>query len=489
MKNRSTALKSGILLGLLLVCIFCIGMNRSVSAATRRTLLVVGETKQLSGKGAAGFTSSRPAVASVTADGLVTAHRKGTCRVSAVRNNQKRTWKIRVVAPQPGKTERSIGVNQSFSLSLKNASGLKFNWSVSDPTVLRLKKKGKNRYQVTGLKNGSAIVFITRGAYQTTCSVTVGSGTLNEQQSDPKPVTPENSDPGIQTLYMDGNVFKQMTWNRTDTAVYVSSISNYGQSAPLYIHKDGGDGLENIWAATNNGAVGVPGAKLSADAVRGTIDKACLWARAIADSPYHGYDYGHDYQGANLMYTFGQAKPNALGTGDYCCSTIPLCAYYFAGVNVIGENLGGPDAKYIPESTKLFYEGSWGEITFYENGQLTGARYLSNYEWRIFAACGFTDVVSAYRKNPDTFQFRAGDVVTANGHSQIVLTSGTRKTAETVQAYGHDKVKKGQMPKGGDQNYEIGRAYGIRSSKSLPVMHIMRFTGEGVRLNTVGLRS
>ena len=79
---------------------------------------------------------------------------------------------------------------------------------------------------------------------------------------------------------MDGNVFKQMTWNRSDTGVYISNVSRFGQSAPLYIHKDGGDGLENIWAATNNGAVGLPGVSLSAEAVSGTILKACFWARA-----------------------------------------------------------------------------------------------------------------------------------------------------------------------------------------------------------------
>lgn len=284
---------------------------------------------------------------------------------------------------------------------------------------------------------------------------------------------------------MDGNVFKQMTWKRSDVGIYISSLSKYGQSAPLYIHKDGGDGLENIWAATNNGAVGVPGARLSSDAVAKTIEKACFWARAVTDSPYHGYDFGHSYKGANLMYTFGQAKPNGLGTGDYCCSTIPLCAYYFAGVNVIGENLGGSDAKYIPNSTKLFYEGRTGKITYYENGKLKGARYLSNYEWKIFRFCGFKDVVASYKKNKKTFQFKAGDVVTANGHTQLILSDGTRKTAEAVQAYGPDKVKKGKMPKGGDQSNELGRTYYVRTSPA--IKHIMRFTGKGVKLNTAGI--
>ena len=67
----------------------------------------------------------------------------------------------------------------------------------------------------------------------------------------------------------------------------------------------------------------------------------------------------------------------------------------------------------------------------------------------------------------------------------MVLSAGTRKDAEVVQAYGPDKVPSGTMPKGGDQSYEIGRAYGLRTNPA--IRHIMRFTGAGVRLNTVGL--
>ena len=494
MKQKSLIVKSGILISLLLLCMFFIGAHSTVKAATTRTTLLVGQSKQLRKKGATRWSSSRPNVASVTANGQVVALSKGTCKVTAYVKKKKQTWRITVAAPSLNREKHKVNVKQAFYLSLKKNSGFKFKWSVSDSTILKLKKASKYRYKVTGLRNGTAQVYVRSGSYEVVCTVMVGTGITDEEQEalrKKQESETANPTPGIQTLYMDGNVFKEMTWSRTDTAIYVSSISRYGQSAPLYIHKDGGDGLENIWAATNNGAVGVAGAQLSADAVSGTIAKACLWARAIADSPYHGYDYGHDYNGANLMYTFGQAKPNGLGTGDYCCSTIPLCAYYFAGVNVLGENLGGADAKYIPNSTKLFYEGALGEITFYENGQLTGARYLSNYEWRIFRACGFTDVVAEYNKDPKNFVFQAGDVVTANGHTQLVLTAGKRSGgegvgAETVQAYTHDKVKSGAMPKGGDQSgNELGRAYGVRTSPA--IMHIMRFTGAGVRLNTVGL--
>lgn len=458
---------------LVMLCLLCAGTLNRAHAAKRCTL-VKGQTKQLL-KTARKWRSNRPAVATVSSEGVVTAVKKGTCIVTARKGKKKYSWTVKVEAPRLGRTNKSIAVGKSFNLMLKKTN-LKFKWSVSDPSVLTLRKKSANKVKVTGLKNGTATVNASRGPYTVSCTVVVGTGA----EAYAAPAAPAQD--SLQTLYLDGNVFKQLTWNRTDTAKYVSNVSRYGQSAPLYIHKDGGDGLENIWAAENNGAVGLTGVKLSADAVKGTIDKACLWARAVADSPYHGYDYGHSYPDAALMYTFGQAKANALGTGDYCCSTIPLCAYYFAGVNVIGENLGGPDAKYIPNSTLLFYRS---QISYYLNGTLhcDTNNYRSNYEWEIFQACGFKDVYSQYAANPDSFVFKAGDVVTANGHTQMVISDGTKKTAETVQAYGPDKHNK--MPIGGDQNYEIGRAYYV--SNNPKIRHIMRFTGNGVRLNTVGL--
>ena len=293
----------------LIVCLQCLGSFHTIHAAKTVTM-VVGETKQLK-KSSAKWSSGKRSVASVSRTGLVTALKKGSCRITARTGKKKTIWKIKVEAPKLNKTRNTIAVGKSFSLKMKNTTK-KFKWSVSDPSILKIDKKGRNKVKVSGLKNGTAIVFATKGTCILSCTVVVGTGVQDD--------TGTKDSSGIQTLYLDGNVFKQMTWNRTDTAKYVSNISRYGQSAPLYTHKDGGDGLENIWANTNNGAVGLNGVKLSPQAVQGTIDKACLWARAVADSPYHGYDYGHSYPEAALMYTFGQAKANALGTGDYCCS-------------------------------------------------------------------------------------------------------------------------------------------------------------------------
>ena len=453
-------------LAVLILCLLSCGTLHHAHAAgkTGKLTFVVGQTKQFKKK-AKKWKSSKPSVATITKSGLLTAVKKGTCRITARKGKKKYTWKVRVEAPTLSLKNGRVKVGKSFNLKLNGATK-KYKWTVSNPSVLKIKQKGSYKVKLTGLKDGVTTVTASRGPYTVSCNVVVGTGT-------PEP----------ETLYLNGDVFKQLTRNRTDTAIYVSNISRYGQSAPLYIHKDGGDGLENIWASTNNGAVGLSGVKLSDAAVQGTISKACLWARAIADSPYHGYDYGHSYKDAQLFYTFGQAKPNAPGTGDYCCSTIPLCAYYFAGVNVIGENLGGSNAKYIPNTTLLFYNL---QISYYLDGKLHSEtnNYRSGSQWEIFKACGFKDVYSSFEKDPDGFIFKAGDVVTANGHTQMVIGDGTRKTAETVQAYGPDKHNK--MPAGGDQSDEIGRAYYV--SNSPKIQHIMRFTGKGVRLNTVGLK-
>ena len=281
-----------------------------------------------------------------------------------------------------------------------------------------------------------------------------------------------------QTLYMDGNLFKELTNRISDTGLYVGSFSSCGQSAPLYIHKDGGDGLENIWAAENNGAVGVPGVRLRKADVMATRQKAAWWARAVCDSPWHGYDVGSGYRNASWGSRYGQAKRKAPGTGDYCCSSLPLCAYYFAGVNLIGEGLGGPDPVYIPHTTLPFYTN---QISYYYNGQLyvsgTNSYNLNNF-LNLF---GFTDVTDRYLADRKNFRFLTGDIVVLPNHCELVLSDGNRKTAQIAQSHGADKKHRG-----GDQSgTELEVAEGIYGYKK--IRHIFRFTGQGVALNTVGL--
>lgn len=279
-------------------------------------------------------------------------------------------------------------------------------------------------------------------------------------------------------LFPDGRIFQTLSFNISDTGRYVSSFSRCGQSAPLYISPAGGDGLENIWSSVNNGAVEVPGAQLSSADVQATRLKAAWWARAICDSPYHGYDTGSRKHKEVWPWRYGLAKAGQPCTGDYCCSSLALCAYYFAGVNVIGENLGGPDARYIPNASLPFSEN---KISYYYNGQHYSSGTNSYNMINFLNLFGFTDVVGSFKADKKNFMFLTGDIVIYSGHVQLVLSDGNRKSAQTAQARGADPKHLGGDQTGGEICVQTGV---VRPKK---IIHIFRFTGQGVVLNTAGL--
>ncbi len=442
-------------------------LSHNVQAAAK-VYMKKGQSMQLR-TGATQWKSKKKKVARVTSDGYVYARKKGSAKITCKVGNKKFTYKVYVEDPKLTAYSQTINAGSSFTLKIKNTSK-KYNFTSSNPSVATVTKKSKKKMIVKGLSNGTAAITGTYGNISVTCYVTVINGTAAS-------TNPTSATSGLQTLYMDGNVFKEMTWNRSSVALEVSSVSSYGQSAPLYIHKDGGDGLENIWAATNNGAVEVPGAQLSAAEIQGTVDKACAWASAVCNSPYHGYDM---YAYAPWGEIFGQAKANALGTGDYTCFSIPLCAYYFAGVNVLGENLGGPNATYIPNTTLLWYTGY---VSFWDNGQQTKIFCPPYADWKIYERCGFTNVVKDYKKDRKNYVFQKGDVLIYQSHAQMVVKAGTLKTARVAQAHGYGKDKKHI---GGDQGSELTVSKIFRKKD---FVWIMRFTGQGVKLNTVGLNA
>lgn len=140
---------------LVMLCLLCAGTLNRAHAAKRCTL-VKGQTKQLL-KTARKWRSNKPAVATVSSEGVVTAVKKGTCIVTARKRKKKYSWTVKVEAPRLGRTNKSIAVGKSFNLMLKKTN-LKFKWSVSDPSVLTLRKKSATKVKVTGLKNGTATV-------------------------------------------------------------------------------------------------------------------------------------------------------------------------------------------------------------------------------------------------------------------------------------------------------------------------------------------
>ena len=449
-------------------------MPHSVSAASAKKITMMrGEVRQLKKRGAV-WTSRNPMVASVSPTGLVSARNGGKAVIVARKGKKQYRFKITVEAPTFNQTAIQVNLNQTAVLRVLGTSQ-KFRIQSSDPSVVSVRKvkKKKNRFRITALKDGVATVSAVYKNVVVNCTVTAGKG-------NPPPVKPEPQPQATTfTLDFNGSPVQTLTYNKSDVGRYVSSVSRYGQSAPLYISTGGGDGLESIFAQTNNGNVNVAGAQLSPEACAGTIAKACLWARAVCDSEYHGYDDG---QGTGrARYTFGIAKDDSPGTGDYCCYSLAECAYYFAGVNLLGECLGNPAAAvYPPFSNMLFTSRGvsfWGDTA----PVTTAPSGAKNY----YPKAGFVDVTQQRnQEGADKFVYQAGDIVVSSSHQheQLVIKSGTAKTCEVAEACGPGAGKR----KGGDQS---GGELCVYDHLYQPnsVKAVYRFTGKGVVLNTVGL--
>ena len=280
----------------------------------------------------------------------------------------------------------------------------------------------------------------------------------------------------VYRLYYGDKEVQAVTHNRSDVAEYVGSISHYGQSAPLYTSVYGGDGLENIFAEQNNGNVNVAGVQLSEEERLGTIEKACLWARAVCDSDYHGYDDGQ----RNEMDGWGIAKEGSPGTGDYCCFSLAEAAYYFAGVNLLGECLGNPAAAIYPPYSSMLFEH--GGISFWGD---TEPRSTSPFDSsHLYPVAGFTDVTNLQRSAGRSFVYEAGDIVTSSSHQheQLIIKSGTADACEVAEACGPGGGGRAGGDQSGNELCVYGHLYGPND-----VNRVYRFTGQGVVLNTVGL--
>lgn len=123
------------------------------------------------------WKTSKSSVAAIKASGTsckVTGKKAGTAVVSA--KIGKKTYKCKVTVKNlpvalSAKT-KSLKTGENFTISLNNASSTA-KWSVSNNKILKLKKLGKNKYQVNGLKAGTAKVYAKIGSKKYTCTVTV----------------------------------------------------------------------------------------------------------------------------------------------------------------------------------------------------------------------------------------------------------------------------------------------------------------------------
>ena len=127
------------------------------------------------------WTSSNKNVASVDANGLVRAKKKGTVTITAKATGGKKTAKCKITVTVPVKSvkvnRQSCTLDKGKTLKLKatvspsNANQKKVTWSVQDPSVATVSSSGK----ITAKKSGTTVVTVTTidGAKTATCRITV----------------------------------------------------------------------------------------------------------------------------------------------------------------------------------------------------------------------------------------------------------------------------------------------------------------------------
>ena len=134
-------------------------------------LLIKGKTKTLTLKGGSGdikWTTSKKKVATVK-DGVVTAKKYGTSKITAERNGIKVKCTVTVVDPILNATSTSVRIGQKKTLVVKQSSGAAITWKSSKKSVVKVNKNGV----INGLKAGTSNVTANVDGVKLTCVVKV----------------------------------------------------------------------------------------------------------------------------------------------------------------------------------------------------------------------------------------------------------------------------------------------------------------------------
>lgn len=132
-------------------------------------------TKQLAAKVSNGhapvWKSSKSSVATVDENGLVTAVKHGTAKITAKVDGVSKTCTITVKQPQVKLSASSVSmtVGETRALTAVVSSGNVPEWSTSNSNVLSVDQNGN----ITALKKGRAYVYAREDGIKTSCSVTV----------------------------------------------------------------------------------------------------------------------------------------------------------------------------------------------------------------------------------------------------------------------------------------------------------------------------
>lgn len=145
--------------------------------------LNIGEQGQLSvhnvNKNQINWTSSDDSVVSVSNTGTVTAEKAGKATITADCGDRKFECKITVIGkvPELNMSEKSIGVDKSFNLSIQTIDGENSDivWKIGKKSILKKVKvyNSGTKIKLKGLKTGTTTVTATVNGQTMKCKVTV----------------------------------------------------------------------------------------------------------------------------------------------------------------------------------------------------------------------------------------------------------------------------------------------------------------------------
>ena len=133
--------------------------NTSISLKSSSATLYLKKTTAIAatvvnGKGTTTYVSSKPSVATVDANGIVTAKKKGTAVITVTNNGVQKTFTVTVKNPTVKAKKKTIKVGKTTKIKVKNGVG-KAKFKALNK-IAKVNSKGK----VTGLKKGKAKIQV-----------------------------------------------------------------------------------------------------------------------------------------------------------------------------------------------------------------------------------------------------------------------------------------------------------------------------------------
>ena len=142
--------------------------------------LECGEQKKLTVSSSTGhpakFKSSKSSIASVDADGQITAKKPGTASITVTVDKATAICKVTVKKPTVKLSKSSVSLyrKQNIRLSVSTSSKSTPKWKTNKKSVATVTQDGL----VTAMKNGTAIITATVDGVSKTCEVTVKKPTV-----------------------------------------------------------------------------------------------------------------------------------------------------------------------------------------------------------------------------------------------------------------------------------------------------------------------